>query len=103
VIAVPLVIAATVSAAAILIASAFLGGWHVRGLATASRCACGHAFGMSDKYTGACTATVIETNYVYGIRRSRKRVLCACKQHRAPGLSVAEPLDREFAEGASAS
>lgn len=102
-IAIPLVVAATLSAAAILIASAFLGGWYVRELVSASRCACGHAFGTVDKYDGHCTATVIETNYIGGVRRSRKRVACPCKAHRPAGMSAPDALDRSFAEGASTS
>ena len=95
-----LVIAGSAIAAAVVLAGGLVLGWGIHGLATANRCGCGHAFGCVDKYTGACTATVIETNYVYGIRRTRKRVACSCKAHRpagmsAPGLSGSE---RAFVE-----
>lgn len=78
-------------------------GWHVHDLATANRCGCGHAFGMSDKYTGACTAQIRVRQYTQGWAKGWKYTDCPCRAHRQPGLSVAEPLDRSFAEGASTS
>jgi hypothetical protein len=83
-----LILVGAISAAATVLAGGMLIGWGVRGLATASRCGCGHAFGMADKYDGHCTATVIETNFVGGVRRTRKRVACSCKAHRPAGMSA---------------
>ena len=61
------------------------GGYAIRGRLSANLCECGHARTCVDKFTGHCTATVIETHYVGGVRRTRKRVACSCRQHqRAP-------------------
>lgn len=61
------------------------GGYAIRGRLSANLCGCRHALSCVDKFTGYCTATVIETNFVGGVRRTRKRVPCPCRQHqRAP-------------------
>ena len=46
------------------------------------KCACGHPYGCVDRYTGKCTGTVVETHFVGGVRRTRKRVPCSCLAHR---------------------
>ena len=46
------------------------------------KCACGHPYGCVDTYTGKCTGTVVETHFVGGVRRTRKRVPCSCREHR---------------------
>ncbi len=61
------------------------GGYAIRGRLSANLCGCGHPESCVDKFTGNCTATVIETSYIGGVRRTRKRVACSCRQHqRAP-------------------
>jgi hypothetical protein len=62
------------------------GGYAIRGRLSANLCPCGHAATCVDKFTGYCTATVIETSYVGGVRRTRKRVPCPCRQHKTASL-----------------
>ena len=99
-IAASLAAVAAAATAAVLLAAAFLGGWRLRELTSGTRCGCGHAFGMADKYDGHCTATVIETNFVGGVRRTRKRVACSCKAHRPAGMSAPDlsGSERAFVE-----
>jgi hypothetical protein len=66
----------------LLVATGGLGGWAVTRLQRPARCSCGHGYGCVDKFTSHCTATVVETNWISGVRRVRKRVPCACKEHR---------------------
>lgn len=46
------------------------------------RCSCGHSLGCVDKFTGNCTATVVQVSWVGGVRRTRKVIPCPCREHR---------------------
>lgn len=77
------------------------GGYVLRDRLSANLCGCGHAWTCVDKFTGHCTATVIETNFVAGVRRTRKRVPCSCRQHRPPQPAVAAASLDELLEATS--
>jgi hypothetical protein len=73
--------------AAMVIGAALIGVgavvmWAVMHLLRPGRCSCGHTWGMVDKFTGHCSATVVQANWVGGVRRTRKRVACPCNEHR---------------------
>jgi hypothetical protein len=97
-IAAPLVAIGAVLASATVLSGGMVFGWGLRGLTDSRRCACGHGWGTADRYDGHCTATVIQTNYVGGVRRTRKRVPCPCKAHRPAGMSAPDATDRQFVE-----
>lgn len=56
--------------------------WGVMRLRRPGLCSCGHSWGCLDRFTGCCTATVVQANWVAGVRKTRKRVPCPCREHR---------------------
>jgi hypothetical protein len=65
----------------VILGAGAAGGWGVSAMLHRGRCSCGHGGGCLDRFTGNCTATVLQRNYVSGVHRSWKRVPCPCKEH----------------------
>lgn len=62
--------------------------WALSGRILRTRCSCGHSYGAVDKFTGCCTDTVVQTHWLGGVKRTRKRVPCPCREHRPAGSEV---------------
>ncbi len=75
-------IAALSAAAFLFLLTGAAGAMIVMAILRDGKCACGHPYGCVDRYTGKCTGTVVETHFVGGVRRTRKRVPCSCLAHR---------------------
>jgi hypothetical protein len=95
-IAFPLVIAGSATAALVLAAAFFFGGWRLREMTSTHRCGCGHAWGFADSF-GRCTGKTRMRTYSYGRRLGWKWENCGCRKHVAPGMSPADLTGSERA------
>jgi hypothetical protein len=69
-----------------LIGAGATASWAVMRLRRPGLCSCGHSWGCLDKFTGHCTATVVQANWVGGVRKTRKRAPCPCMEHRQQAI-----------------